>query len=153
MARRPKLLSFFRIPLRLQWLALEAGWQLVRARIDTLGPASSYTRHLGEMAREADEPSPHATPEQETTAVEIGAVVARAAPWMPFRALCLQQALATRRMLRRRDVPAVVYLGLAVDPADRTSSQDPAHAWVQTGQLIVNGDGDLERFAVVGTFA
>lgn len=151
MAKRPKLLSFFRIPWRLRRLAMEAGWELVRARIDTLRPASYYTRQLGDVA-DHSAPDPVA-PEQEIAAAQIGAVVARAAAWMPFRALCLQQAIATRRMLRKRRLPAKVYLGLARDPAERTIANERAHAWVQTGRLVVNGDRDLDRFAVVGAFA
>lgn len=151
MARRPRLSSFFRIPLRLQGLALEAGWELARARIATSRPAAHYTRLLGASASD-NAPAP-AAPEQEQAAAEIGAVVERAARWMPFRALCLQQAIATRRMLDRRGLPAVVYLGLARDPAARSAGDEPAHAWVRTGGKVVMGDTDLDRFAVVGTFA
>ncbi|MFK7945346.1 MAG: lasso peptide biosynthesis B2 protein [Paracoccaceae bacterium] len=151
MATRPKLFSFFRIPIRLQRLTLEAGWELLRARISTLRSAKHYTRFLGTVS-EASMPAP-AAHEQEIAAAEIGAVVERISGWMPFRALCLQQAIAMRRMLDRRDLPATVYLGLMRDPALRTNSEEPAHAWVQTGGLIVMGNRDLDRFAVVGTFA
>lgn len=150
MARRPRLLSFFRIPLRLQVLALEAGAELLRARLATLRAASHYTRLLGAASdnnRTAD-----AAPQQEHDAAEIGAVVERVARWMPFRALCLQQAIATRRMLARRGLPAVVYLGLALDAHARSSGNESAHAWVRTGGRVVIGDTDLDRFAVVGTF-
>lgn len=151
MARRPKLISFLRIPWRLRRMALEAGWELFRARLLTLRPASVYTKQLGEAA-EGHKPSSVA-PEDEIAAAQIGAVVARAAAWMPFRALCLQQAIATRRMLTRRNLPATVFLGLARDPSERATADERAHAWVQTGRLVVNGDRDLDRFAVVGTFA
>lgn len=150
MARPPKLTSFFRLPSRFKGLALEAGGELVRARLDTLRPAAHYTRHLGELGGEVIQ----ADPAQEAMALEIGFVVDRVADKMPFRALCLQRALATRRMLRRRGVPATVYLGLLRDPVKRRDATDgsPAHAWVQTGTRVVSGDDDLDRFAIVGAF-
>lgn len=150
MAKPPKLTSFFRLPARFKRLALEAGAELVRARLDTLRPATHYTRHFGELGGEV----PQADPAQEVIALEIGFVVDRVAEKLPFRALCLQRALATRRMLRRRRVPATVYLGLLRDPEKRRDTTDgsPAHAWVQTGNRVVSGDEDLDRFAVVGAF-
>ena len=151
MVRRPSLSTFFRLSGRHQRLALEAAWNLLRARIDTLKPASSYTRHLGEMGRE----SPMLTEEQEFAATEIGAVVERVSRIMPFRAQCLQQALATQRMLRRRGLGATVFLGLATDRAARAAgtADDPAHAWVQAGKVVVNGQQNLDKFAVVGRFS
>lgn len=151
MARPPKLLSFFRLPMRFQRMALEAGWELVRARLDTIRPAAHYTRHLGELGV----PASSATPVQEVLAAEVGIVVARVAAKVPFRALCLQQALATRRMLRRRGVPATVFLGLVRDRESRSAGKtdELAHAWVQSGNRVINGDRDLENFAVVGAFS
>ena len=151
MARRPRLSSFFRLSWRLRLLTIEAGWELARARLDTLRAAAHYARGLGVLSDQTA-PSP-AAQEEERRAAEIGAIVARVAAAMPFRALCLQQALATRRMLRRRGLPATVFLGLAHDPAERRATDEPAHAWVQTGQRVVNGDQDLERYAVVGVFS
>lgn len=151
MARAPKVSSFFRLSARHRRMALEAGWELLRARLDTVRPASHYTRHFGTLGAEPAE----AAPEQELLAAEIGAVVERVAARLPFRALCLQQALATRRMLRRRGVPATVFLGLLRDPAARQGggADDRAHAWVQSGSRVVSGDRDLDRFAVVGAFS
>lgn len=153
MARRPRITSFFRIPWRLQRLALEAGWELLKARAATLRPADHYTRLLGKLAEAPLNETGLVSPQQERMAVEIGAVVERAAKRMPFRALCLQQAIATRQMLDRRGLPATVYLGLVRDPSVRATMDEPAHAWVKTGQRIIVGDADLDRFAVVGTFA
>ena len=132
-------------------LALEAFGELIRARLDTARKAAHYTRHFGALGREAEA----ATPEQEALAAEIGQMVARVARRMPFRAKCLQQVLAVRRMLTRRGVPSTVYLALANDPSRRaaTSRADPAHAWIKAGSRIVNGDTGLDGYTVVGAFS
>lgn len=146
MATARDLSAFARAPWRRRALALEAVWELLRARIDTARPATHYTRHLGDLKGKAVAPDP----DQVARAAEIGHMVARVAPWMPVRAVCLQQALAVRRMLRRRGLPAVVHLGLARAPRD---GQREAHAWVKAGSTVISGDVDLDRFVVVGEFS
>ena len=148
MWRRLELANFLRAPLRGKLLAVEAAWQLLRARIDTARPASHYTPLFGRQDHDAPAPSE----EQEILAERIGAIVARAALWMPFRAQCLQQVLAMRRMLDRRGVPATVYLGVEHGQADAARGRR-AHAWVRTGNRIVNGNIELDRYAVVGVYS
>ena len=136
--------AFLRAPAARRRMAVEAGCELLRARLDTLLPASHYTRRLGRLNAAA----PTAGPAEEALAAEVGHVVAVAARLMPFRARCLQQALAVRRMLARRGVPAVVHLGVARDGSARDS-----HAWVTSGRRVVSGDTDLGRYVVIGTFS
>ena len=107
--------SFLRAPGRRQALALEAAGELARARLITLLPARIYTRDFGSMNAAPDAAAAAACPE---AASEIGRMVEAVARAMPFRALCLQQAVAARRMLRRRGVRATVYLGVKHNAAD-----------------------------------
>lgn len=146
MARGRDLRAFLRASGRRRGVIFEAVWELIRARIDTLRPAEHYTSRLGRLDAEAAEP----TDEQAGRAADIGRLVERVARWLPFKTLCLQQAIAVRRMLDRRGVPAVVYLGLA---KEARGGQREAHAWVKTGPRVVSGDVDLARFAVVGVFS
>jgi hypothetical protein len=44
---------------------------------------------------------------------EIGWAVTTGARHVPFRAVCLPQALAARMMLKRRRVPSVIHFGAA----------------------------------------
>lgn len=128
---------------------MEAGVELTRARIQTLRATKRYISDLGELGKDPDA----ADSDQVTQAQEIGHMVSIVARATPFRAVCLQQAIAVRRMLSRRGIPAKVYLGLSTDAA-QNSVQDSrdAHAWVQAGPSVVAGDQDLNRFAVVATF-
>lgn len=146
MAILRELGTFAGASFRHQRIALEAVFELTRARLDTLRPAERYTRYLGQM----DGTPPPATHDQQVRARTVGRIVERVAPFLPFRALCLQQALAVRRMLDRRGLPATVYLGLSHEPVD---GKRAAHAWVSTGGRVINGDVNLDRFAIVGVFA
>ncbi|MEM0943191.1 MAG: lasso peptide biosynthesis B2 protein [Pseudomonadota bacterium] len=140
--------ALWRAPWRRRFLALEAAAELARARILTLGPARVYSAALGQ--RDGPAPTP---PEGTQTALagEIGTLVTNVAAAMPFRALCLEQVLATRRMLTRRGCAGVAVLGV------RTGSDLPdgfgAHAWFCVGDEVVSGDGDIEQFSVIGRFS
>jgi hypothetical protein len=71
--------------------------------------------------------------------------IAAAARRTPWRSKCLEQAIATKLMLRRRAIPSTMYLGIARAPVE-------THAWVRVGRATVVGGGDLDRFAVVAAF-
>ncbi|MFQ5565844.1 MAG: lasso peptide biosynthesis B2 protein [Paracoccaceae bacterium] len=144
--------AFIRAPSVRKGLALEAAWELLRARILTLRPATVYSPALGTLV-ESEPPGGPVSGRAE--AEEIGHVVEVVGRCLPFRALCLQQAIAVRRMLTRRGIPAMVYLGVARDRADRAQADldQAAHAWVAVGSRVVSGDGVLEKYAIVARFA
>lgn len=123
-------------------LGAEAVLELVRARILTALPAQVYTRALGQAGAPMTE---RVAPRDRARAAEIGEVVATIAHGLPFRAVCLQQVIATRRMLLRRGLRGTVRLGV------RDGLQ--AHAWLHLGGDVISGDGDLDQFAVIGTFS
>jgi hypothetical protein len=146
--------AFVRAPAARKGLALEAAWNLLRARILTLRPATAYSPALGRLV-EADPPDGTVPGTMVGGAEEIGHVVEVVGRCLPFRTLCLQQAIAVRRMLARRGIPAMVYLGVARDRTDRAQADQgrAAHAWVRVGSRVVSGDGVLEKFAIVARFA
>jgi hypothetical protein len=151
--------SFLRAPGRRKALALEAAGELARARLITLLPARIYTRDFGTMNGAPGAAAVAACPEAAAEigceiGCEIGRMVETVARAMPFRALCLQQAVAARRMLRRRGVRATVCLGVKRNAAARTKAGQggSAHAWVEVGSQVVNGDGNLGDYAVVARF-
>jgi hypothetical protein len=148
--------AFVRAPAVRKVLALEAAWELLRARILTLRPATAYSPALGTLVETEPPAGPPAGPVSgRAEAEEIGHVVEVVGRCLPFRALCLQQAIAVRRMLNRRGIPAVVYLGIARDRVDRAQADlgQAAHAWVVVGSRVVSGDGVLDRYAIVARFA
>ena len=73
--------------------------------------------------------------------------VRAAAKRLPWKPVCLPQAVAATWMLHRRGIHSTLYLGV-----DRATGFD-AHAWVRVGRVIVTGAPEHRRFSVVSTFA
>jgi hypothetical protein len=87
-------------------------------------------------------------PDQSRHAAEIGWAVTRAARYVPFKAVCLPQAMAARVMLERRGVKSVMHFGAA-------KGQDKplnAHAWLDAAGVEVTGYPVAENFAEIACF-
>lgn len=93
-------------------------------------------------------------PARQGAAIMIGRLVATAARFTPWRSVCLTQVLVTQRLLAKREIPGQFYLGVrrgcefTDDPAGLS-----AHAWLQCGDVIVNGAAGHENFSVVSSFS
>lgn len=127
------------------WASLEllTAWTLVR-----LAPFRRVARHLGRAGAVAANPSDGGG---SVAAAEISWAVRAVTRRIPVRFTCLMQAVAAQRMLRKRRVPATVFLAMVADiPADEPLS---AHAWVRCGDRVVVGACDESRYRVIATFA
>jgi hypothetical protein len=129
---------FVRLPAGQRRLLIEAAWELVRASAVTrLRPFRSGVRPPelpGDARGGADQ--------AEACAWSVRAVAARA----PFRAKCLQQAVALQRMLRRRGLPGRLHYGIANAPLLE------AHAWVTLdGRMLIGGE-EARRFQEVASW-
>ncbi len=76
--------------------------------------------------------------------------VRRAARNVPWRALCFEQALAVRGMLRRRGLSCILHYGIARDAAAGPGLQ--AHVWVTSGGHMVIGGEVAPRFVELARF-
>lgn len=155
MSRRAAVAGFLRAPARRKGLAIEALAELARARLMTLLPARIYTAQFGAMCGATVSSAEGSDVAEAERATEIGRMVERVAQAVPFRALCLQQAIAVRRMLVRRGIGATVLLGVSRNAADRLEPRKgaAAHAWVKVGARVVNGDRNLTNYTVVARFS
>lgn len=94
------------------------------------------------------------SPQQLQQASRIGKLVASAANVTPWQSRCLAQVLVVQRLLARRNIPGQFYLGVRKGSED---GADPAglaaHAWLQCDDIIVNGGGGHEEYAVVSVFS
>ena len=70
-------------------------------------------------------------------AKDIGWAVRRVAEYVPFRAVCLQQALAGKHMLRRRGISSALHLGVAT--GGEVGEPMKAHAWLDAAGVKVTG--------------
>jgi len=111
-------------------------------------PFRRLAARLGQAQRQTPETI---TPRERALAVDISWAVQAAARHVPLGFVCLPQAIAAHRMLRRRGLPATLYLGVASDPAKREILT--AHAWLRAGDKIVTGENEIAGHVVVATFA
>jgi len=75
----------------------------------------------------------------------IERAVSRAAKGLPWKNLCLTQAIAAFIMLRRRGIPAVMLTGVKV----LKNSSLSAHAWVNTNEEASKKNSTNSDFTVV----
>lgn len=143
---------FLHAPKERKAILIEAAVAIAFARGLTLLPIHVYTRAFGRERRK----SPLALPSQQVgTARRVGSAVQRAATVVPFKAVCIEQALAASLMLRLRGVASTAYLGVHRDPTQR--QVDPrgfnAHAWLRVGEKIVVGGPDVAEYVPLAMFA
>jgi hypothetical protein len=75
--------------------------------------------------------------------------IGRAIRFTLFKSVCYDQALTAKLMLKRREFPSTLYLGLSKDE----KNQMIAHAWVRCGNKIITGKAGMDQFTVVAFFS
>ena len=132
-------------------LVAEAVLCLLLARLALVFiPFPSLARRLGrfvppeEARRFAAEP----TARHARLAADIGWAVTRAARNVPFRAVCLPQAMAARVMLERRGISSTMHFGAAKS----TKTAFDAHAWLDAAGVEVTGYPVAKQFAEIACF-
>jgi hypothetical protein len=127
-------------------LLLEAVAELLRARCQlTYLPLRTLMPQLGRI--EWESPSEGDTT-QSAQAREVGWAIQAVARRLPRLCTCLVNAMAARRMLVRRGLPATLYLGVR-----RAQGLLTAHAWLRCGDMCVTGEADRPQFAPIASFS
>ena len=115
-------------------------------------PFPRLAQHLGTFVPPSDPrvaQAANAVPQDQTQlAEEIGWAVTRAARYVPFKAVCLPQAMAARVMLKRRGVKSVMHFGAAKG----TEKPLDAHAWLDAAGVEVTGYPVAKNFAEIACF-
>ena len=88
--------------------------------------------------------------EELETAGKVGQAITRAAAYTPWESACLVQSLTAQKMLQKRGVAGVFYLGAAKD--EESEEKMKAHAWTQCGDIIITGAKGYEKFTVLSVF-
>lgn len=83
-------------------------------------------------------------------AQDAGQAVRSAASHTFWISNCLPQALAGYWMLKRRRIPATLFLGVAKEAGKANIS---AHAWLRCGDMILTGAEGHEQFTVITAFS
>ena len=150
---RRLLLRFGQIDNSRRALLPEALTYLLVARLALIFvPFPQLARRLGSFVPPTDPRAAPAGTEPDSEAArlaqEISWAVTRAARYVPFKAVCLPQAMAARLMLKRRGVKSVMHFGAAkgaLKPLD-------AHAWLDAAGVEVTGYPVAENFAEIACF-
>lgn len=150
---KSKATRLVQVDWRERGLLAEAVVRLAFARFRIAGqPFRKIAATLGVFVPPADpriaqakEPGPE---DQARLAREVGWAVTRAASHVPFKAVCLPQAMAAHAMLRRRGVDSVMHLGA------RRSEEKPidAHAWLDAAGVEVTGYPLQQGMTEIGAF-
>ncbi len=137
--------NFFRRSALEQRLFFEALFWLMISRLAiSLAPFRRIAPFLGHaMAETPMDPS-----EFRPLAGRISWAVQTASRYTPWASRCLAQAIAAKMMLKRREIPSTVYLGLSKEGPKGLS----AHAWIRCGDKILTGADGRRQFKVVATF-
>ena len=139
-----RLRAFWRLPYKEKAIAFEAATVLVVVKIALMIlPFKRVARRLSGVGA-----APASSAARERHAARIGFLIGRSAAVLPFRCDCLPQAIAGKLMLRRRGIPSVLSIGVALD--DRGFR---AHAWLRCGSVIVTGAEGVEAFRVITDFS
>jgi len=87
------------------------------------------------------------------TANLVGQAIMRASAYTPWESACLAQSLTAQKMLKKRGIPGVFYLGVMKDEkGEEGVTQMKAHAWSQCGEVIITGAEGHEKFIVLSVF-
>ncbi len=130
---------FYRISNQHRLLLAQAIVRLALARIALLVmPFQTLAARFGKMTPPGTEEGSARRPlsaAQIALAQDIGWAVTRAARYVPFRAVCLPQAIAAQVMLSRRGVASVMHFGVLKKPGEALA----AHAWLSAAGIEVTG--------------
>lgn len=140
-----RLRSFARLPRGERWLALRAmGWLAVaRVGLHVL----PFRRLHGFIAP----PSLPCVPPRVEWPRAVRRALSRASRTLPGSS-CLAQSLVAERLLVQGGHPAQLSIGVSRDAGPSGARVDlDAHAWVESGGLLVTGDYPHDRYQVLGS--
>jgi hypothetical protein len=150
---RRRLRRFGQIDNRRRALLAEAVACLLAARLALYFiPFPRLARRLGAFVPPSDprviQAGAWTAPARAQLAEDIGWAVTRAARYVPFKAVCLPQAMAARVMLKRRGVKSVMHFGAAKG----TDKPLDAHAWLDAAGVEVTGYPVAHGFTEIACF-
>ncbi len=127
-----------------QGLPDRAVFYLALARVAVL--VLSFPRVARLLGRSAVE-TPVLSLENKEAALVVAWAVQSSAKSVVWRCECLEQALATKWLLKQRKISSTLYFGTFFNGVTLE-----AHAWVRAGNLIVVGERGYQQFTVIGIY-
>jgi hypothetical protein len=136
--------------LRLSLFLAEAFFELCIARFKvSFVPFQTYKKELGKHMHTT---SHQGFQSEQALTKRLSWAIQKTARYTPFKSNCMVQAMAAKRMCKKRGIATTFYIGVGKDQA--VEGQKLNHAWLRSGSMIVTGNlKDLEDYAVIGTYA
>ena len=142
-----KMKRFLRLPGKVKAMISEALYYAAKYRWLLLHkPFHAIAADLGSERTESDmEVSSAYHDTIRSVAWAINAVCNRT----PWESMCLVRAFCAKRMLRKRGLPATVYMGVQKDKDGKLV----AHAWTRCGAFFVTGGDGSETYTITNYFS
>jgi hypothetical protein len=138
--------KFFNLPTKDKALAIEAFFLLAWYRVTILVmPFRVIAARLEKASHRSQVPE---ASRDKRLPGRIGRAVSSVAAHTPWDSKCLVQSLTAYRMLKQRQYPCDLYLGVAKDDQGKMV----AHAWTQSGAIDVTGTAIREQYTVTYHF-
>jgi hypothetical protein len=96
---------------------------------------------------------PPLEPSAQETARSIGWAVRTAASFTPWESTCLVQVLAAQRLLQKRGIAGVFYLGATNTRVRDETSGFSAHAWLMCNGEFITGESGHRNYTVISSFS
>jgi hypothetical protein len=153
-----KLQRFIRLTASERHLFLEAVFWCALVRLTMLMvPFRKYASLLGTFKDENGDSKDLNNETRRMFLEQISKAVKRASSYVPWKTRCFVEAIVAKRMLKYRNIPCTIYLGLkkveVINDGELVKDMS-AHAWLACGDFIVTGGqgAKLEQYTVVSTF-
>jgi len=149
----PAVLRFFQADWRRKWLWVEASWYLAIATfLVKVVPFKHWRGLLGTPAKanETANTFPRARKLDTDMPSRIGYAVIGAAAHLPWKPVCLPQAMAGLMMLRKRGFATDVYFGSRL--AQTSDKPIDLHAWLVTNDICITGFDTMRTFVALSVF-
>jgi hypothetical protein len=91
-------------------------------------------------------------PSARATALAVGWAVRTAANFTPWQSTCLVQVLAAQRLLQKRGIAGVFYLGATNNWARDEAPGFLAHAWLKCNGEFITGESGHRSYTVISSF-
>ncbi|WHY96079.1 lasso peptide biosynthesis B2 protein [Peribacillus simplex] len=138
--------SFIMLNKETKLLLIEAFIYLGKARFLKRMPFSKVAPLLGDQMKETSLNPDHFNREVLASISKAIHIMSRYTFW---ESQCLVKAIASMKMLEKRNIESTLYLGTAKDE----NGELIAHAWLRSGSFYISGAEGKERFTVVAKFA
>jgi len=92
-------------------------------------------------------------PSVRATALAVGWAVRTAVNFTPWESTCLVQVLAAQRLLQKRGIAGVFYIGATNAGASDEAPGFRAHAWLKCDGEFITGESGHRDYTVISSFS